>query len=436
MSIYKQKMSRIVNVVVTLLAILTFVVQPAVSAELSKTDLEAINGQRTFYGDTEGVNACADSDTTELDTLEGTGNQQKAFNYFVAKLSSDDIAATQAQAAAIIGNLMQESGVNPKSHQGGGGPGRGIAQWTVDGRWVNLLKYADANKLKPFDLTTQLDFMWMELNGTPPAGDYSGTLKTLKGIKDVEQATIAFETTYEAAGKPVMENRIKYAKQILAKYGNGTAPSTSTGTEPGSGDGTVAAVTGIDASCATAGAINCDGAAGAEGTLDAVRQNVVCLAQAELALWTKKQMKPGTDFFKYESGGTTDEQWCADFASWIYNKAGYPISENAAAGRVPAVSDIQSFGQAGKRFSYHEKAGYTPVPGDLVIYKEGWSHVNIVVSVNANQKSMKTIGGNEGGDVSGTGTDSSVKGVIVKYASSGDAYGSQITGYVSPKGTE
>ncbi len=403
---------------IALFAILTLAVQPSVSA-ITQTDLKAILNQTPFYGDVATSGSC--SNTSSDTTLSGDGAIQQGFNYFVGKLTAENSQEAQVQAAAIIGNFRQESSMNPRSNQGGGGAGRGIAQWSVDGRWVNLLKYAGAKKLDERALATQLDFVWMELHGTPPAGDYSGALAKLKQETTVEGATTIFETEYEAAGDPVMPRRIEYANDTLAKYGNGTNPTS--------------AVSGTDASCTSSTAINCDSTTGSTGSLDQTRQNVVCLAQSELALWTSGKMKPGTNFFKYGATEPT-EQWCADFVSWIYNKAGYPIDKNAQNGRVASVDQIKAIGDAGGRFKYHDKAGYTPIPGDIVVYKTGWSHVNLVVSVNTNQKSMNTIGGNEGGAVQGVGTDSSVKGSIVKYTDAGDAYASHINGYVSPETTQ
>ena len=56
-------------------------------------------------------------------------NDQAAFDYFLGK------GLTNYQAAGIVGNLDQESGVDPTAVQSGG-PGRGIAQWSVGGRWT------------------------------------------------------------------------------------------------------------------------------------------------------------------------------------------------------------------------------------------------------------------------------------------------------------
>src|SRR4051812_50224709 len=54
-------------------------------------------------------------------------NDKAAFDYFVGK------GLTNFQAAGIVGNLDQESGMSPSARQSGG-PGRGIAQWSLRGR--------------------------------------------------------------------------------------------------------------------------------------------------------------------------------------------------------------------------------------------------------------------------------------------------------------
>jgi hypothetical protein len=51
-----------------------------------------------------------------------------AFDFFRHK------GLSKSQAAGIVGNLQQESSVDPTADQAGG-PGRGIAQWGVGGRW-------------------------------------------------------------------------------------------------------------------------------------------------------------------------------------------------------------------------------------------------------------------------------------------------------------
>src|SRR2546423_1252307 len=108
----------------------------------------------------------ADVEPTDLPTASDSppimseaamaNNEQTAFNYFVTK------GLTKVQAAGIVGNLIQESGVSPTSVEFGGGPGRGIAQWSVGGRWNSsgadsVQSYAASHGGSRWDLTVQLD---------------------------------------------------------------------------------------------------------------------------------------------------------------------------------------------------------------------------------------------------------------------------------------
>jgi murein DD-endopeptidase MepM/ murein hydrolase activator NlpD len=154
--------------------------------------------------------------------LNGSDNVQKAFNYFVQK------GLTPIQSAGIVGNLMQESGVDPNSVQKGG-PGRGIAQWSVNERWQGVLKLATATNRPPTDLGLQLDYLWQELNTTERAA-----LSALKATSTIEDAVIQFEKKFERAGKPNYPNRIRFAHQVLNSFGGavggGQAPSVDSPT--------------------------------------------------------------------------------------------------------------------------------------------------------------------------------------------------------------
>lgn len=165
--------------------------------------------------------------------LVGSDNIEKAYNYFVQK------GLQPFQSAGIIGNLMQESGVNPKSVQPGGA-GRGIAQWSEGGRWAVLQSWAGNRDIWALD--TQLDFIWHEMNNVAP---WKEALPAVKGATTIEAATEAFEEKYEKAGLPNMPRRIQNAKQVLAKYGNGApsgAPSAGSNEECTNGGGGVATV--------------------------------------------------------------------------------------------------------------------------------------------------------------------------------------------------
>ena len=157
-----------------------------------------------------------------------------------------------------------------------------------------------------------------------------------------------------------------------------------------------------------------------------VAGKVVAIAQQELALWNSGTLSGnGKDYLKYTYGAKAN--WCAYFASWVYNQAGYPISATAANGSVPGVAGIQAIGQLGSRFTWHAFSGYTPQPGDLVIY--GSEHVNIVTAVSGGQ--VTVIGGNQG-YASGQASSYSNSLVTSNNISISGLSQQGATGYVSP----
>ena len=170
---------------------------------------------QTSDGSGSGAGGSGGTGSGKPTNLTGSGNAQQAYNFFLGKGLKDFMAA------GILGNLAQESGINPGSAQAGG-PGRGIAQWSVGGRWDTLVAWAKAQNRDPNSLATQLDFMWsQELNGTE-----AGSLAALKGTSNVTDATTVFEQQYERAGIPAMSNRIKFAQNILSSKGAGYARGT------------------------------------------------------------------------------------------------------------------------------------------------------------------------------------------------------------------
>ncbi|MGE5185993.1 MAG: phage tail tip lysozyme [Acidobacteriota bacterium] len=149
---------------------------------------------------------------TEQAATTAFANDKPAFDFFVAK------GLTNFQAAGIVGNLDQESGVNPASVQYGGGPGRGIAQWSVGGRWDtsshdNVLWYAGTQGESSGSLNLQLEFIWYEL--TNIGYGYS----QLTATTNVTDATVAFQDRYEICGTCDSTQRVSYAKAVLAAYG-------------------------------------------------------------------------------------------------------------------------------------------------------------------------------------------------------------------------
>jgi tail lysozyme len=170
------------------------------------------------------VAGCATDTDDDSDTPDETSsteqdlssNEHAAFDYFVAR------GLSKRQAAGIVGNLIQESSVRPTAVEFGGGPGRGIAQWSVGGRWNsthhdNVAWYAGQHKESRWALHTQLAFTWYELH---TVGGYG--LTALRKDKTIRTATITFERDFEKCGTCDQSKRISYATQVYNAFA-GTA---------------------------------------------------------------------------------------------------------------------------------------------------------------------------------------------------------------------
>lgn len=109
----------------------------------------------------------------------------------------------------------------------------------------------------------------------------------------------------------------------------------------------------------------------------------------------QQQDRPGTF---YADG--IDEEWCADFVSWVMREAGLPLSNpNSGSWRIPGVYTLQEYYQGVGTYAEND-GSYTPEVGDVVIYDSSrWAgqHTNIVVSVDGDE--AITVGGNEFGKV-------------------------------------
>ena len=166
-------------------------------------------------------NASSGCDTANQ-TIAGTSNIESdnaktAYDFFVSK------GLEPFRAAAIIGNLQIESGLNPRIRQGGGGPGRGIAQWSVNERWVELQKWANGQDI--YNINIQLGFVWYEMTEVAPWKD---TYPKIQAATNIDTATDVFMRVYERAGATSsITARQSAAKAVLKIYGNGAPTSGS-----------------------------------------------------------------------------------------------------------------------------------------------------------------------------------------------------------------
>jgi len=131
---------------------------------------------------------------------------KKAIAFFQSKGWSKD------QAAAIVGNLLQESNldpdiVNPKSGA------RGIAQWL--GSRVDDFERQEKVPLKGSRFEQQLDFVNWELNHSEKkAGD------KIKSTKNIQDATASVANDYERMGanEAMMDRRISLAQAVAKGF--------------------------------------------------------------------------------------------------------------------------------------------------------------------------------------------------------------------------
>lgn len=142
-------------------------------------------------------------------------NIQTAYNYFVSQ------GLSPAASAGIVGNLEQESGLNPE--YGYNNPsGEGIAQWMGSRRNPNLVTGNPS-----VDLQNQLQYITQELQANPSYG-----LAQLEQASTPAQAADIFSQYYERPGTPDLSNRENYAVQVYqaAQTGDWAATVQQTGT--------------------------------------------------------------------------------------------------------------------------------------------------------------------------------------------------------------
>ncbi|WP_176045413.1 phage tail tip lysozyme [Burkholderia sp. BCC1644] len=142
-----------------------------------------------------------------------------------ANAIADDLRSryglNDTQIAGVLGNLQQESGLKPNVNQGGAegapsgnfaddnGNGWGLAQWG-GARKQGEIAYAQQHNLDPGSLDANIGYMNQELDGP-----YSKTISDLKNTTNVSQAAQVWDTDYEQATDPQMDNRLQYAQNFL-----------------------------------------------------------------------------------------------------------------------------------------------------------------------------------------------------------------------------
>lgn len=152
--------------------------------------------------------------------------------------------------AGLMGNLMAESGMNPRNLQNTyekqlgfsddeyteavdsgkynsfcfDGAGYGLAQWTYWSRKTRLLSMAREQGRSIGDLDLQLEVLWAELQA------YKGVLEVLRGAQSVREASDVVLTQYERPadqGDVVRARRAAYGQTIYDRFEGGITVATA-----------------------------------------------------------------------------------------------------------------------------------------------------------------------------------------------------------------
>lgn len=148
--------------------------------------------------------------------------QNIAYRFFIDK------GLSPIQSAAIVGNIVHESNMNPQARsKNDAGPGKdsvGLVQWNR-GRLQNLTNFAKNNRgTDIYDFQTQLEFVWHELNTS-----HKPVLTQLKKSTSLDDAVHIVNRHYEVSADSMggndpthvkaRQNRLGHASGLLRSQG-------------------------------------------------------------------------------------------------------------------------------------------------------------------------------------------------------------------------
>ena len=171
------------------------------------------------------------------------------------------------------------------------------------------------------------------------------------------------------------------------------------------------------------------------------RARIVAIANSQVGYSTAPQHSYCNKFSAYWSAGTSgcpigemSEEWCADFAAWVWQKAGVRLTYGYNPGQLNAgAASFYTWGLANR--AWHPATnGYVAAPGDVAVYGLSLGahpsavHVAIVTDDPRGQHGPDVVNGD--GDRTGfsvveTGTDQT-------RADAGHDHDSTLAGYVTP----
>lgn len=172
-------------------------------------------------GQVTGSSSSFGSGGASVPSLKGNDNAEKAFNFLKSQGYSNQAAA------AVVGNFMQESNMNPKAVNSIGATG--IAQW-LGGRKTGLFDFSKKQGLDPMSMEAQLMYYVHETENKE-----KGSLKRFgmdwddfKSGTNVSELTQYFRKGFERPGEHEANDprRIGYANDALSSFGGSSSISS------------------------------------------------------------------------------------------------------------------------------------------------------------------------------------------------------------------
>lgn len=198
-----------------------------------------------YYTLQKNAQSTAGGSSSGAEDFSGSNNAEIIWNFLKSKGLSD------ISTAAIIGNLMAESGLNTGLEELTAriDKGYGLAQWTF-GRRTQLNTYAQTANKPVSDIQVQLQFLWMEIDPNADhtyanlqwgGGGYGWSnqeeiYRQFTSMTNLDDATALFCWSHERPNATYahLDKRKSYAKQVYDLYAGKTTSASSSNTDESS----------------------------------------------------------------------------------------------------------------------------------------------------------------------------------------------------------
>jgi hypothetical protein len=171
-----------------------------------------------------------------------------------------------------------------------------------------------------------------------------------------------------------------------------------------------------------------------------LQARIVSVAEGQIGYATDPPNTYCNKYSAYWYSGTDDcgnsnldEEWCADFAAWVWKQAGAEVNYQFINGDLnSSAASFYEWGAANG--TWHPLGdGYVPEPGDVAVYGLDVgalvaAHVAVVISYTPGDKGPNVVNG----DGDHTGYSVVETGVDQVEADVPDAAAAPLSGYVSP----